>query len=135
MLPPVITAQPNDQLFVVDGSGVQFSVTAEGVSLTFQWQKDSVDITDAPGVVTGSDTNTLTIESAGQADEGEYSVVVSNGAGSDTSASASLLTSAFVQMIGLKSLHPPHTIFCCACINISQQNFHHSVNIHLLLAM
>ena len=101
----------------MDGTNVKFSVTAEGVGLTFQWQKNSLSITDTPGVYTGTNTNTLTIESAGQTDEGEYSVIVSNGAGPVTSASASLRTCMFLRMYTLSVHFTLHSIFLLYTLN------------------
>jgi hypothetical protein len=79
---PVITTDPVSQ--TVDlASSVTFTVVASGDSLTYQWQKDSVDI---PGATSDS----FQIASAQESDEGDYSCVVSNGAGSVESLAATL---------------------------------------------
>jgi hypothetical protein len=80
---PVITSDPAD-LTVVAGQPAVFSVSATGtVPLSYQWRKGGVDI---PGATSA----TLTIPNAQSADVGNYRVVVTNVAGSATSAAAHL---------------------------------------------
>ena len=80
---PLITSQPQS-LTVTQGSPATFSVTATGTApLSYQWRKNSVNI---PGANSAAYTIFATVE----ADEGLYSVVVSNAAGTATSNSASL---------------------------------------------
>ena len=62
-----------------------FSVTATGDSLTYQWQKDGIDITDTADTYSGTTTATLTVLSVEVANEGSYSCVV-NGTVNSTSA-------------------------------------------------
>ncbi|HEY9153775.1 MAG TPA: immunoglobulin domain-containing protein, partial [Opitutaceae bacterium] len=78
---PSITAQPSSQT-VTAGNTVTFNVTANGTSLSYQWQKGGVAIAGA----TGSSLNFT----AGTSDAGIYTVVVSNSAGSVTSSAATL---------------------------------------------
>ena len=88
--PPVITSQPQSLLNQIPGNSVQFSVVATGESLTYQWQMDGVALTDG-AKYTGATTNMLTVANIQfPADEGSFNVIVSNGAGSDTSDSAML---------------------------------------------
>ena len=90
MDPPVITTHPVDLLNQIPGTSVQFSVVATGESLTYQWQMDGVALTDG-AKYTGATTNMLTVANIQfPADEGSFNVIVSNGAGSDTSDSAML---------------------------------------------
>ena len=80
---PVITTQPVAQT-VSAGSTVTFSVIATGTPpLTYQWQKDG---TNLPGATSA----TLTLTSVTTASGGNYRVLVSNVAGSATSATALL---------------------------------------------
>jgi hypothetical protein len=80
---PAVTRSPVSQS-VLTRSRVTFDYVATGTSpLTTQWQKDGEDIPGETGT-------TLRIGSAALADAGEYTVVVSNSAGSATSDPATL---------------------------------------------
>jgi pectate lyase/pectin methylesterase-like acyl-CoA thioesterase len=86
-LPPVITEQPASQNVLV-GAGASFSVTATGSApLTYQWQKDGIDII---GAISAS----YTIASTTLVDAGNYTVVVSNAGGIETSDPAVLTVTA-----------------------------------------
>jgi hypothetical protein len=80
--PPVITTQPQN-VTATAGAPASFSVTATGGPLSYQWQFNSVAIPGATG-------STYSIASAQPANAGSYRVVVSNAAGSTTSAAATL---------------------------------------------
>jgi hypothetical protein len=91
---PIITLQPRDvdvragesATFSVIASGTSsatFSLTAAGSALSYQWFFDNV-------LMAGQTAATLTINNAQQGNVGNYSVKVSNGAGSTTSRSARL---------------------------------------------
>lgn len=84
LVAPTITVQPVN-ISVGVGQAASFSVTAAGSpTLLYQWKRNGTDITGANGV---SYTTAATV----LADSGAvYSVVVSNGAGSVTSANATL---------------------------------------------
>jgi hypothetical protein len=87
-LPPVITDDP-DSLTVMDTRTATFTVVATGSGLSYQWQKDSVDI---PGAQAASYITTASI-----ADDGAlFHCIVSNGAGIDTSAAALLTVTPFI---------------------------------------
>jgi hypothetical protein len=81
---PTITAQPADQT-VAAGQPARFAVTATGASpLRYQWRKNGVDIA-------GAKAASLTIPAAISPDSGaSFTVVVADGAGSVTSARATL---------------------------------------------
>ena len=80
---PVIISQPQSRT-VTEGVSVTFSIAVGGTQpLAFQWQKNSVDIDSATDL-------TFTIVGAALADSGSYRVIVTNKAGSDTSAAATL---------------------------------------------
>jgi hypothetical protein len=85
---PVITTQPSGQA-VMAGQTAAFSVTATGTaSLSYQWRKNGVNIS---GATSPSYTTPVTTT----ADSGaQFSVVVSNSAGSVTSNSAALTVNA-----------------------------------------
>ena len=87
-----MTVHPVDQINIVPGSDVSFSVTATGTS--YQWQKDGMDLTDK-GSITGATTATLTIIGVMESDEGGYRCVVTNIAGMDTSNTAMLTVGMF----------------------------------------
>ena len=79
---PNITVQPQSQTVSV-GSGVAFTVTATGESLSYQWYKDNILI---PGAI----TNQLAFGGISFDDEGIYKVIVSNPVGPVTSTNAVL---------------------------------------------
>jgi glucose/arabinose dehydrogenase len=80
---PFLTNQPVN-LTVAEGQPATLSVTALGSTpLSYQWKKNGTDI---PGAI----NSMLTFASASLADNGDYSVVVSNATGSETSATATL---------------------------------------------
>lgn len=78
-----VLTQPESQLLPVGGT-TNFSVTVNGESpITYQWRHNGTDIL-------GATNASLTITNAQPADAGSYTVVISNPAGSVTSAVASL---------------------------------------------
>lgn len=84
--PPHVTASPAAQTVNV-GSPASFTVAATGTApLFYQWRKNNTPVS---GNASAS-TATLSIASATLADIGSYDCVVSNVAGSDVSAAASL---------------------------------------------
>jgi uncharacterized protein YdaL len=83
LVAPVITAQPQS-LARATGTTASFSVTASGTApLRYQWRFNGVNILNATNA-------TYTIGNVRQANAGNYTVVVSNVAGSVTSATAVL---------------------------------------------
>jgi hypothetical protein len=86
---PTITTAPTPQS-VVAGQSATFTVTADGLptlSLSYQWRKNGQNIT---GATASSFTTPATLSDNG----GQYSVVVTNGAGSATSTTAILTVQA-----------------------------------------
>lgn len=80
--PPVITQQPVSQI-VEAGQNVTFSVTATGLFLTYQWQKNGTNIPSGTGTsITLSNVTTTNI--------GDYRCIVSNPAGQTPSSIATL---------------------------------------------
>jgi len=92
---PVIVSQPvsvavcpNQVLF----GGATFSVTATGTGLSYQWQKNGVNIS-------GATSSVYNISAVTEAHAGAYTVVVSNAFGSVTSAPAYLNTTVVLQPV------------------------------------
>ena len=86
----MIDVHPKDHLNSIEGSNLVFNVSARGLSLMYQWQKDETNISDAANTYSGATTDTITILSAGFSDSGLYRVIVSNPAGSVISNSANI---------------------------------------------
>ncbi len=87
---PTITSQPTAQT-VNEGQSVIWSVTAAGTApLTYQWRKDG-------NPLAGATQATLTLPSVPVSAAGTYTVVVSNSAGSITSAAATLVVKSLAQ--------------------------------------
>lgn len=80
---PIITTQPQS-ISVSEGNPASFTVTASGSQpLSYQWRKNTVNIG-------GATSSTYTIPAVSPGDAGNYSVVVTNSAGSATSNDAVL---------------------------------------------
>lgn len=75
-----ITTQPVSQTTCV-GTPITLSVSAVGSNLTYQWQKNGVN-------VTGALSPTFNIPSLSAADTGSYIVIISGSCGTDTSSVA-----------------------------------------------
>src|SRR6266850_7966888 len=87
--PPEILEQPSDRTNEI-GTLAMFSVSAIGSKpLGYQWLKNGQPIVDG-GNVSGAATSTLALANVQANDAGEFSVVVSNSAGSVTSSTALL---------------------------------------------
>lgn len=86
--PPTITEPPTNQS-VDQGADVVFSCAATGSgTLSYQWLRNGITMTDEPGHISGASTSTLTIFNARTTDEAVYTVVVSGEC--ESSASATL---------------------------------------------
>jgi len=79
---PIITTEPSDVATCL-GTDVSFSVVGTGGNLNYQWRRNAVNLP-------GATFPTLNLTGVLLADEGTYSVVVSNTCGSDTSADRTL---------------------------------------------
>jgi alpha-tubulin suppressor-like RCC1 family protein len=101
---PVIFTPPVGKCGMI-GSTVAFSVTAAGpgTNLTYQWQFNGVNIS-------GATSSTLTLNNVQSNNEGNYRVVVSNGAGSTTSLEA-VLTLPHPPALLSQSPSPNQTLF------------------------
>lgn len=83
LAPPSIVTQPADKV-VAAGTTVEFSVVASGSPpLTYQWLKNGT-------ALVGSTNPTLVLNDVSSANNGDYTVLVSNAVGSVTSSEATL---------------------------------------------
>jgi hypothetical protein len=88
---PVITIPPAAQNVLAGGTAT-FTVTADGVpSPSYRWQFNGANLSDV-GIVSGSGTATLTLTGVSAANQGSYTVVVSNGVGSPATSTPVSLT-------------------------------------------
>jgi hypothetical protein len=71
------------------GYSAQFSASASGENLVYQWRKDGTDLSDDTNI-TGSNTETLQFAAVETTHAGSYDVVVTGDCGSITSNSAEL---------------------------------------------
>ncbi len=100
-----ISAQPGDQ-FVCPNSSAVFSVAATGGTLTYQWQKGTVNLANG-GNISGATTATLSVSPATSTDAGLYRCVITNNCGSLTSAQANLTIN-----VPVITTQPPATNGC-----------------------
>src|ERR1041384_4020584 len=87
---PSISSQPASKA-VCAGSSTTFSVTATGTSLTYQWRKNSVNLSNS-GDFSGVATATLTINPVALGDSGTYDVVVSGACPPSQTSNPAVLT-------------------------------------------
>lgn len=86
---PTVDTHPSSQT-VTEGTSVTFSVSASGTApLSYQWVKDN-------NPISGANSSSYTINSAGTGDAGNYWCDVTNSAGTATSNAASLTVNPLV---------------------------------------
>ena len=85
---PVITGQPTSKT-VGAGTNVTFTVIATGSGLSYQWQKNTANLSNT-GNISGATSSILTITGPSQSDAASYAVIVSNPGGTVTSSTATL---------------------------------------------
>jgi hypothetical protein len=89
-VPPAIVVQPTNQTVGV-GSTVILAVTATGTEpLSYQWQVDGTNLLVDGGQIEGAISNVLTISNVQLTNNGNYTVIVTNVAGSVISSNAVL---------------------------------------------
>lgn len=103
-LPPQITVPPGNQ---ITGAGTNFpatfTVTATGsLPLSYQWQKNGVNLGNQKGIYSGVNSNTFIILNPSTNDDGLYDVVVTNAYGSTT-------TNALLTVVYMPTLIVPLT--------------------------
>ncbi len=102
---PVITTQPASVTVAV-GSSATFTVVATGTApLTYQWMKSGITIPDISWR-----KSTLTIDGVSTNDETDYACVVTNAAGSVTSAKAKLTISSVPPIVVVPPTAPAATV-------------------------
>jgi uncharacterized protein (TIGR02597 family) len=107
---PAITAQPQSQSSGI-GADVVFNVTATGTTpLSYQWRKDGVNIP-------GANNASYTRASITANDIGSYSAVVTNAAGSVTSADAVLSVNSC--NVSLQSINVSNGVNASLTFNVS----------------
>ncbi len=74
-----VTSQPTNQATAPGGSAT-FSVSANGMGITYQWMKNGNDLVDVNNI-SGARSPNLTISNATKADEGNYACVITNNCG------------------------------------------------------
>ena len=89
--PASITTHPSNQT-VAQGGTAEFSVTASGDKLTYQWQKNGANIPGNASRYEGVSMAVLRINDAGVDDAEMYKCIVSNGAGDDVTSDEAILT-------------------------------------------
>jgi gliding motility-associated-like protein len=103
----VITSQPSAQT-IVEGGTAFFGVSATDSILSYQWQRDGVNLVDNGTSILGATTAYLTLSTVQKAQEGLYSCVVTGFCGVRTSNAASLS----VQVPVLIVSEPSDTSLC-----------------------
>lgn len=78
--PANIITHPYDQT-VAEGDSVTFSVDASGDGLTYQWQRNGINIEPSTGKFEGVSNHTLTVNNVQVEDTGLYKCIVFNKAG------------------------------------------------------
>ena len=86
---PVITTDPTTQQNVIPGTSIMFTVQANGSDLTYQWQRNGLNLTDG-AKYSGSTTASLSVVAVMRDDEGNFTCVVTNAVDSITSNAAEL---------------------------------------------
>jgi len=86
--PPTIYSQPSSNT-VTAGNSTSFYVYASGAGLTYQWQKNGVNLINDTRI-SGANTYSLYFNNTQTSDAGSYTVVVANEGGSITSTAATL---------------------------------------------
>jgi hypothetical protein len=91
---PIIAGHPSDTL-ACPGVPVVLSVTSSGPgTLTYQWRRNGVALSDEPNHISGSGTATLTILNLQPGDLGVYACAVTNSCGTAMSRDATIGQSA-----------------------------------------
>ncbi|MCK4919608.1 MAG: immunoglobulin domain-containing protein, partial [Bacteroidales bacterium] len=90
--------QPSD-ISICEGSPKEYSVTATGSNITYEWRKDGTAISDLAGKISGVTTQNLIISSLESSDQGVYTCVVSGDGGTLNSQTANLVVTQTTTLI------------------------------------
>ncbi len=99
-VPVTITTQPTDVTACV-GDAASFSVVASGTSLSYQWKRNGIALSDN-GIITGATTANLVITNTDISHAGTYTCTISGSYGSANSLGATLTVNEAVSI----SRHP-----------------------------
>ncbi|MCB1129503.1 MAG: immunoglobulin domain-containing protein [Verrucomicrobiae bacterium] len=100
-IPLAITSQPAALTVVDPGDNISLNVGATGMTtLSYQWFLDGDPLSDGPGV-SGSQSATLSLSTVDDADGGDYTVAVTNEAGTETSSVAKVIVLGAPQILSL----------------------------------
>jgi hypothetical protein len=93
---PVIGTQPQGAT-VANGGNVSFNCQASafGQSVTYQWRRNGVNLSNIANHISGANGPTLSITNVVSSDAGVYTCVVSTACGSDTSNGATLVVTCY----------------------------------------
>ena len=89
--PLSITTQPQEQINIIPGTHVTFTVGATGSSLDYQWLKEGRKLTEG-SKYSGTITAALTVIDVMDSDEGEYLCILGNAVDTVLSMEAVLTT-------------------------------------------
>lgn len=104
ILAPQILIQPLSQTNFLASTAIFNAGAIGSAPLAYQWQFNGLNLTDRAGI-SGSQSNALTLSNVNLNEAGSYTVVVTNNAGSVTSAPA-ILTLVTAQQIALQDGSP-----------------------------
>jgi hypothetical protein len=88
--PAIINTHPFDQI-VAKNDIAEFSVDASGDGLTYQWQRNGMNIEPRTGKFDGVNSHTLTVNDVQEEDTGLYKCTVFNGAGNSSTSNEAIL--------------------------------------------
>ncbi|MGD8895411.1 MAG: kelch repeat-containing protein, partial [Acidobacteriota bacterium] len=114
-LPPTVVNDPVGQDICV-GASVNFTVSATGECLTYQWRQDGTPLAEAAPFA-GTRTDTLSITNAMLSEAGNYDAVAESSCSSQTdiSAAAALTFTGTLTNVAVTLTAPPDTV-CTTCV-------------------
>ena len=98
----LISKQPTN-MSVCEGSAAFFEVQVTPAGLTYQWQKDGVNLGDILGKIEGSGTSVLVIKNANIADVGVYRCLITGGCNDEITTPSNLTVNAYPGAAGAVS--------------------------------
>ena len=105
---PVSIVSQTSDVSACPGEDVTFSVIANGLVNSYQWQKDGVDLTDG-GNIANATTNALLVKSLTSTDEAIYTCVMTSSCGPDVTTTGATLTLSTAPII---SSQPGDQLIC-----------------------
>ncbi len=118
---PAITTQPVS-LVQCTGTNATFTVAATGTGLTYQWQKNTVNIA-------GATNASYTLNNIAAADAGSYRVVITGTCGNLTSSAATLTVNTAPAITG-----QPASLMLCTGANASVYSYSNRNRTYLPMA-